>query len=192
MKSLFIIFGLAANLLFTICEAQAQNNETLRVLNSALQTFGGEARIKSFKSVKICRADALPQRPYGRTARVFNKTFYEKFAPAPKVETFADKRIVSDGERTVEFLNVGKNSHTEENIVAYLPAEKYLFQGDLFYFGGEATFPAKDRMTVMPFFADWLKQNKLAPARIYGFHSTLFGTMEHIEKILELSSKSKK
>lgn len=121
-----------------------------------------------------------------------NKSFYEKFVPALKVETFDNKRIVSDGERTVELINVGANPHTEENIVVYLPQEKYLFQGDLFYFGGEATFPAKDRMTVMAFFAGWLKKNNLAPARIYGFHSTLFGTMEHIEKILEMTSKPQK
>ena len=47
-------------------------------------------------------------------------------------------------------------------------------------------------MTVMPFFAKWLKKNKLAPERIYGFHSTMFGSMEHIEKVLELSEKIKK
>ena len=115
-----------------------------------------------------------------------NKKFYENFAPNLKVETFANKKTISDGERTVELIDVGENPHTAENIVVYLPQEKYLFQGDLFYFNGEATFPPKDRLTVMPFFANWLKQNKLSPTRIYGFHSTLFGTMEHIEKILEM------
>jgi hypothetical protein len=42
-------------------------------------------------------------------------------------------------------------------------------------------------MTVMPFFAKWLKAKELSPARIYGFHSTLFGTMEHVDKIITLS-----
>lgn len=120
-----------------------------------------------------------------------NKTFFEKFAPNLKVETFADKRVISDGERTVELIDVGKNPHTAENIVVYLPQEKFMFQGDLFYFNGDATFPPKDRLMVMPFFANWLKKNKLSPVRIYGFHSFLYGTMEHIEKILEINSKSK-
>lgn len=115
-----------------------------------------------------------------------NKKFYEDFAPNLKVETFANKRTISDGERIVELIDVGENPHTAENIVVYLPQEKYLYQGDLFYFNSEATFPLKDRLTVMPFFADWLKKNNLAPTRIYGFHSILFGTMEHIEKILEM------
>jgi glyoxylase-like metal-dependent hydrolase (beta-lactamase superfamily II) len=121
-----------------------------------------------------------------------NKTFYEKFVPELKVETFDKKQIISDGERTVELINVGANPHTEENIVVYFPKEKFIFQGDLFYFNNEATFPLKDRLPVMFFFADWLKKNNLSPARIYGFHSTMFGSSEHIEKLLEMSSKSKK
>ncbi len=121
-----------------------------------------------------------------------NKKFYEDFAPNMKVETFADKRVISDGERTVELINVGANPHTAENIVVYLPQEKYLYQGDLFYFNGDATFPLKDRLSVMPFFANWLKKNKLSPTRIYGFHSVTFATMEHINNILEMNNKGKK
>ncbi len=116
-----------------------------------------------------------------------NKTFYENFVPGLKVETFAGKRVISDGQRTVELINVGKNPHTEENIIVYLPQENFIFQGDLFYFNGDASFPPKDRMTVMPFFANWLKKNKLAPARIYGFHGTLYATMEHVERVLAIS-----
>jgi glyoxylase-like metal-dependent hydrolase (beta-lactamase superfamily II) len=116
-----------------------------------------------------------------------NKAYYEKFVPELKVETL-DKKIVTDGNMTVELINVGRNPHTEENLIVYFPKSKYLFQGDLFYFNNEATFPAVDRMTVMPFFAKWLKKNHLAPERIYGFHSTMFGTMKHIEKILKLSN----
>jgi len=118
-----------------------------------------------------------------------NKTFYERFVPSLEVETFNDKRVISDGERTVELISVGANPHTQEMLVVYFPQEKYLFQGDLFYFSGEATFPAKDRMPGMIFFAEWLKKNNLAPDRIYGFHSALFGTMEHIEKILAMNPK---
>ena len=121
-----------------------------------------------------------------------NKAFYEKFAPGLKVETFDKKQTISDGERTVELINVGANPHTEENIVVYFPKEKYLFQGDLFYFNNEATFPLKDRLPVMFFFAGWLRKNNLSPVRIYGFHSTMFGSTEHIEKLLEMNSKSKK
>lgn len=117
--------------------------------------------------------------------------FYEKFVPNMKLETFDKRRVIADSERTVELLDVGANPHTEENIVAYLPREKYIYQGDLFYFNGDATFPLKDRLTVMPFFANWLKKNKLSPTRISGFHSLTFATMEHINNILEMNNKGK-
>lgn len=117
-----------------------------------------------------------------------NKAYFEGFVPELKVETFDRKRTITDGEMSLELINVGRNPHTEENIVAYLPKEKFLFQGDLFYFNGDSTFPAKDRMTVMPFFADWLKKNDLAPERIYGFHSTVFGSIRHIEKVRVLAA----
>lgn len=132
----------------------------------------------------------VPERPTVLTTPG-NRAFYENFVPDLKIETFEKKQIISDGERVVELINVGANPHTEENIVVYLPQEKYIFQGDLFYFNSEATFPARDRMTVMPFFARWLKKNNLSPARIYGFHSPVFASMEHVEKVLEMSSKSK-
>ncbi len=177
--------------------------ETIGDINAATDEF--IARIKQTipnKPVKYvvithCHSDHmgglrafLPEGPTVLTTPG-NKTFYEKFVPGLKIETFDKSRVISDGERTVELINVGANPHTEENIVVYLPQEKYMFQGDLFYFNGDATFPAVDRMTVMPFFANWLKKNKLSPARIYGFHSVLYGTMEHIEKILEISSRLK-
>jgi glyoxylase-like metal-dependent hydrolase (beta-lactamase superfamily II) len=119
-----------------------------------------------------------------------NESFLKKFVPELKIEVVNGKRMLSDRSQAVELIDVGRNPHTEENLIVYLPRINYLFQGDLFYFNNEATFPARDRMTVMPFFAKWLKTNGLAPERIYGFHSTMFGTMEHIEKILKLSSQT--
>jgi glyoxylase-like metal-dependent hydrolase (beta-lactamase superfamily II) len=119
-----------------------------------------------------------------------SREYIQKFVPELKVETIAERRSIIDSETSIQLINVGRNPHTDENLIAYFPKEKYLFQGDLFYFNSEATFPAKDRMTVMPFFAKWLKANGLSPDRIYGFHSTMFGTMEHIEKILKLSSQT--
>ena len=131
----------------------------------------------------------LPEKPTVLTTPG-NREYLQRFVPELKVETIAEQRTLTDGDINMQLINVGRNPHTEENLIAYFPKEKYLFQGDLFYFNSEATFPAKDRMTVMPFFAKWLKANNLAPERIYGFHSTMFGTMEHIEKILKLSSQT--
>ena len=74
-----------------------------------------------------------------------NRAFFERMAKAehkirpdalshnprqPIIETFAGKRVFSDGEQTLELYNVGPNSHTTEMIIAYLPKSKILYQGD--------------------------------------------------------------
>ncbi|HEY7912928.1 MAG TPA: MBL fold metallo-hydrolase [Blastocatellia bacterium] len=130
-----------------------------------------------------------------------NKRFFERMAAASyklvpdrfsrgrgraRIETFARKRIITDGTRTVELINVGANPHTRENLVVYLPAEKILFQGDLFYFDLGAPFPPKNRRAIMSFFAGWLKDNRLAPERIYNVHGHGFATMEHVHKAQEI------
>lgn len=107
-------------------------------------------------------------------------------APRPlSIEAFVEKRVVSDGERVVELLNVGPNPHTSENVIVHLPRERIVFQGDLFYFDGEATFPPRNRSTIMPFFARWLTRRGLAPERIYGYHDRGFATMEHVRRVLD-------
>jgi glyoxylase-like metal-dependent hydrolase (beta-lactamase superfamily II) len=177
--------------------------ETIGDINSVSREFIAKIREtvknKPIKYVVIthCHSDHMgglrafiPENPTVLTSPG-NKAFYEKFAPELKVDIFSGKKVITDGERTVELINVGKNPHTEENIIVWFPEEKYLFQGDLFYFNNEPSFPPKDRMTVMPFFANWLKTNDLAPARIYGFHGPLFATMEHVEKVLKISAEKR-
>ena len=131
-----------------------------------------------------------------------NKDYFEKLAAAKytvipdrfsrqpraaKIETFDRKHVITDGERTVELISTGASPHSTENLVVYLPREKILFQGDLFYYSGLAAFPAKDssRDRVMKFFGEWLIRNKLEPARIYGFHDRGFATMKQVRQILD-------
>ena len=75
-----------------------------------------------------------------------NKAFIEKMAATPhtirpdslsrdpkkpNVETFAKKKVFSDGARTLELHDIGPNPHVGEMVVAYLPKEKVLFVADL-------------------------------------------------------------
>jgi glyoxylase-like metal-dependent hydrolase (beta-lactamase superfamily II) len=50
---------------------------------------------------------------------------------APIVETFTRKRVFTDGEMTVELHDIGPTSHVDEIVMAYLPNQKLIFQGDL-------------------------------------------------------------
>ena len=57
----------------------------------------------------------------------------DSLAKAPKrakVETVADKRVYTDGSQTVEFYHIYPAPHSNALLVAYLPRNKVLFQGD--------------------------------------------------------------
>ena len=47
-----------------------------------------------------------------------------------KVETVAEKKVYSDGTRTVEMYHVYPAPHSNGLLIAYIPKEKILFQGD--------------------------------------------------------------
>ncbi len=42
------------------------------------------------------------------------------------------KRVLTDGRQTLELIDIGPNPHAKEMVIAYLPAQKIIFQGDLF------------------------------------------------------------
>jgi glyoxylase-like metal-dependent hydrolase (beta-lactamase superfamily II) len=88
------------------------------------------------------------------------------------IEAVPDRRSISDGRRRLEVINVGTNPHTKENLFAWLPVERLLFQGDLFYYEEGAPFPPSGRETMNRFFAAWLAAHGLSPKAIYGAHYT--------------------
>jgi glyoxylase-like metal-dependent hydrolase (beta-lactamase superfamily II) len=57
----------------------------------------------------------------------------DALSKAPKrarIETVAEKRVYTDGNRTVEMYHIYPTPHSNALLVAYLPKEKVLFQGD--------------------------------------------------------------
>ena len=74
-----------------------------------------------------------------------NETFFERALNTPRtllndtlaknpkkarVEAVSDKKVYSDGTRTVEMYHVAPVPHSNGLMVAYIPKEKILFQGD--------------------------------------------------------------
>lgn len=51
---------------------------------------------------------------------------------SPVVETVHGERVIADGERELRILQIGPNSHADEMLAAWLPAEKILFTANLF------------------------------------------------------------
>jgi glyoxylase-like metal-dependent hydrolase (beta-lactamase superfamily II) len=63
-----------------------------------------------------------------------------------KVEAVAEKKVYSDGTRTVEFYHVAPVPHSNGLMIAYIPKEKILFQGDFTVTPGQ---PANDHVKAL-------------------------------------------
>jgi glyoxylase-like metal-dependent hydrolase (beta-lactamase superfamily II) len=87
------------------------------------------------------------------------------------VEVVPDRRVIQQGTRRVEVIQVGSNPHTTENLFLWLPEERILFQGDLFYYSEGASFPPSGREVMNRFFAGWLAERGIEPIAIYGVHN---------------------
>jgi glyoxylase-like metal-dependent hydrolase (beta-lactamase superfamily II) len=75
-----------------------------------------------------------------------NRKIVEAMAAAPQVDRLAKsprkpefiflergKRVLTDGKQTLELLDIGPHPHAKEMVVAYLPGQRVVFQGDLFF-----------------------------------------------------------
>jgi len=63
-----------------------------------------------------------------------------------KIETVDEKKVYSDGTRTVEMYHIYPAPHSNGLMVAYIPKEKVLFQGDFSVTPGE---PANDHVKAL-------------------------------------------
>jgi len=130
-----------------------------------------------------------------------NAQVVEMMAAAPQVDRLAKnprkpeflfiergKRVLTDGTRTIELIDVGPNPHAREMVVAYLPKERVLFQGDLFF------VPANDASTGPPqattvSFAQKLKDLKLGVDRIASVHGRTT-TIDELNRAMQSTTPS--
>ena len=79
------------------------------------------------------------------------------------------KRVLEDSTRRLELIDIGPNPHAREMVIAWLPKEKVVFQGDLFFVpNNDAPFGPPQTSTAS--FASKLKELKLPVERIASVH----------------------
>jgi glyoxylase-like metal-dependent hydrolase (beta-lactamase superfamily II) len=97
----------------------------------------------------------------------------DRLAKSPRKPEFlfveTGKRIVTDGTQTVELIDVGPNPHAREMVIAYLPKQRVVFQGDLFFLPNNDA-PAGPAQPTTISFAQKLKEKGLAVDRIASVH----------------------
>jgi glyoxylase-like metal-dependent hydrolase (beta-lactamase superfamily II) len=111
-----------------------------------------------------------------------NREVVETMAAAPQLDRLAKnprkpeflfiergKRVLTDGSRKLELLDVGPNPHAREMVIAYLPKERIVFQGDLFFMAPNDA-PAGPPQATTVSFARKLQELKLGVDRIASVH----------------------
>jgi glyoxylase-like metal-dependent hydrolase (beta-lactamase superfamily II) len=89
---------------------------------------------------------------------------------APQVSLIeGGKRVLSDGTRTLELIDIGPNPHAKEMVIAYLPKERVVFQGDLFFLPVNPQPPGPPQPTTASF-AKKLQDLGLDVQRIASVH----------------------
>lgn len=99
------------------------------------------------------------------------------------LQVVEDRRVISDGERSVELIDVGANPHTREMLVVRLVGEEIWFVSDLLDPVRVDRFPTPDHAALDRWFAGWLEREGHAPERIYTMHGTGLVTREHLARL---------
>ena len=111
----------------------------------------------------------------------------DRLARAPRKPEFlfveGGRRVLSDGEQSLELIDVGPNPHAREMLVAWLPKQRVLFQGDLFFVPNNDA-PVGPPQTSTLDFAKKLQEKGLAPQRIASVHGRT-ATIEEFRSALE-------
>jgi glyoxylase-like metal-dependent hydrolase (beta-lactamase superfamily II) len=79
------------------------------------------------------------------------------------------RRVIGEGARRVELIDIGPNPHAKEMVIAWLPAERVVFQGDLFFVpNNDAPFGPPQPSTAS--FAKKLRELGLPAEKIAAVH----------------------
>jgi glyoxylase-like metal-dependent hydrolase (beta-lactamase superfamily II) len=97
------------------------------------------------------------------------------------------KRVFSDSTQTLELYDIGPSPHAAEMLVAYLPRQRIVFQGDLFFspYEGQALGFAQETTQQ---FAARIRELGLNIDRLAGVHGKV-GSISELDQALELARK---
>lgn len=113
----------------------------------------------------------------------------DRLAKNPRAPEFlfveSGKRVVTDGTQTVELIDVGPNPHAREMLIAYLPQQRIVFQGDLFFLPNNDAPVGPPQASTLSF-AQKLKETGLAVERIASVHGRT-ATMAEFLRALEVN-----
>jgi glyoxylase-like metal-dependent hydrolase (beta-lactamase superfamily II) len=127
-----------------------------------------------------------------------SKAFFEQSLAAPRtvqpdklaqsgkkatVEGVGDKRVLTDGTRTVELYHIQGNVHNDGLIMAYLPKEKLLIEGDAYTPAAPTAPPPAQPNPFSVNLYDNIERLKLAVEQILPLHGRIVPLAELLKAI---------
>ena len=100
-----------------------------------------------------------------------------------KLKLVDDRMTLESADRRIEIIDIGPTAHTEHLLVAYLPDEGILFEGDHFNLPQEGPTPPAVSSTKS--FAEALARHELEVSKFVSAHSARVGTMDDLTEALE-------
>ncbi len=97
------------------------------------------------------------------------------------------KRVLTDGTTTVEIYDIGNGPHTEQMLVAYFPAQKLIYQGDLLNRPPVGDPIANDTSV---HFLNWIDSKKLAVEATIPVHGPVTTIDEFRKAVAEVKKDS--
>jgi hypothetical protein len=98
------------------------------------------------------------------------------------------KRVLTDGTTTVEIYDIGNGPHAEAMLVAYFPAQKMIYQGDLLNRPPNGDYPIANDTSAH--FLNWIDSRKLAVETTIPVHGTPTTIAEFRKAVDELKKKA--
>jgi glyoxylase-like metal-dependent hydrolase (beta-lactamase superfamily II) len=112
---------------------------------------------------------------------------HDRLARAPRKPEFVfvegGREVLTDGDQTLELIDMGPNPHAKEMLIAWLPKQRIVFQGDLFFLPNNDSPLGPPQPSTLDF-AKKLNEKGLAPQRIAGVHGRT-ATGEEFRRALE-------
>jgi glyoxylase-like metal-dependent hydrolase (beta-lactamase superfamily II) len=111
----------------------------------------------------------------------------DKPIAAPRIERLAGaRRVFESGGVKIELINIGPGPHAEDMLIAWLPDQRIVFQGDLWNRPADGAVLPANPTTVH--FLERLKALQLQPETIAGVHGPT-GTWEQLEDAVRAASR---
>jgi glyoxylase-like metal-dependent hydrolase (beta-lactamase superfamily II) len=113
-----------------------------------------------------------------------------KHLPRPvQIETITGgARTFTDGTETVELHDIGPTPHANEMLVAWLPVEGILFQGDLLNLPPNSAILPGGSTETMGYFASWVHRQGWSVRVLAGVHMTP-GSMTELDAALDAAQR---